>query len=658
MAAKGTIRGPVQPGPRSHNRLHPLENGALKLDGGFWGERQQLNRDVTIPHGMQMLEEWGSLDNLRSAAGRALREYQLPLFMDSDVYKLLEAIAWERQHGPAEEQERFYADTAGLLAAVQEPDGYLNSYVQVVQSGKRFADPAMGHEMYCAGHLVQAAVAEARGGGTPAGAPLGDLASRFAAYLLEAVPAMPGFVNGHPEIEMALVELYRERGDKGLLRLAEDFVGRRGRSTLKWGSFHADYFQDDVPVVDTTFIRGHAVRALYLLSGVADLYSETGRPELLHSCLSQWDDMVAGKTYLTGGIGSRHESESFGTQFELPSDRAYCETCAAVASIMWNWRMCLITGQARFAELLERTLYNAFLPGWGLDGKSFFYVNPLQSRGGVARQGWYRCACCPPNIMRLVASLEHYVASRTDDSLQLHQFMPATINVPIAGGRLRARVGTAYPHQGELRVTVDEAPPGEMELAIRLPSWAAHWQVGVDGAHHTGATGAHHAGATGDDGYVRLRRIWRAGEELWVRFPFDVRITRPDPRIDPLRGSFALERGPLVYCVESPGGASGAMAPGPMQLDRVAAVPEVAGERPSRIGQEPIVALSLEGRQLSLIGAGWPYHSEPSAAQEEPRSVVLTAIPYYSWANRGKPEMRIWLPEMVPGRQDGAGPPA
>ncbi|HXW81418.1 MAG TPA: beta-L-arabinofuranosidase domain-containing protein [Acidimicrobiales bacterium] len=649
MSMPRTLAGPVQPTAGSHVALRPLDGGAVRLSGGFWGERQALNREVTIPHGIRMLEEWGSLDNLRAAAGQGGKDYRLPLFMDSDVYKVLEAIAWDRQHGRVPAHEDFYAATASLLAAAQRPDGYLNSYAQVVRSGERFADPAMGHEMYCAGHLFQAAVAEARSGGEPEdAAPVGAVANRFASYLVEVVPTMPTFVNGHPEVETALTELYRQEGRAAFLALAEDFLGRRGRSTLSWGSFHADYFQDDVPVADADRVRGHAVRALYLLSGIADVYAETGRQELLRSCLAQWEDMTAAKTYLTGGVGSRHEGESFGEPFELPPDRAYCETCAAVASIMWNWRMCLVTGQARFAELLERTLYNGFLSGWGLDGKSFFYVNPLQSRGGVARRPWYRCACCPPNVMRMVASLEHYVATRTPDGVQLHQFMPAVVQVGKPGGWWRARVETGYPYEGVLLVRVAEAPEGPMDLAIRAPSWAGDVQAHVSGSALPGEPGP--------DGYLHLRRRWEAGDELRVEFPVHARVTRAGTRVDAVRGCFALERGPLVYCFETLEDRQVTEAAPVAGLDGMFATAEHVVEHQVHIGKESVVELQVRARHAAPPErGGWPYYSGPLPSDTDATEVALGAVPYFAWSNRGPSQMRVWLPERREERVDRSG---
>ena len=643
---------PVEPVSSEHAALRPLEGGSLRFKEGFWHERQVRNREVTIPHGIEMLEEWGSLGNLRLAAGEPSGEYRLPVFMDSDVYKVMEAVAWERQHGLEPAQERFFEQTAALISKAQEPEGYLNSYVQVVQPGKRLAEPAMGHELYCAGHLFQAAIAEARG---PRREPLlGPIALRFARYLLGAMRERPAFVPGHPEVEMALVEMYRQNGDKELLDLAAELVGRRGRSTLSWGSFGPEYFQDDVELAKADKVRGHAVRALYLLSGAADLYIETGRRELIEACEAQWADMVGSKAYLTGGVGSRHKDEAFGDPYELPPDRAYCETCAAVASIMWNWRMTLATGQARYAEMAERTLYNGFLAGWGLDAKSFFYVNPLQSRSGVSRERWYSCACCPPNVMRLVASLEHYVASRNSEGVQLHQYMPATITLPWAGGRFRADLDSGYPWEGWLHLRVEEAPEAPMEVAVRVPSWARGTTTEINGSSEQVGPGP--------DGYLHLRRRWQAGDELAISFPLAPRVVRPDPRIDAVRGCVAVERGPLVYCFEPAGPETPprSQAETPGMLSGLLEGPAIT-ERATQVGSEKVIALVCQGRSLLLPEGGqWPYYEAAGNGPGDPArqglpgpslspdgSFEMVAIPYFAWANRGQQPMRVWVPELA-----------
>ena len=623
--------GPLMPRRGDHVRLRPMSGGSVRLRGGFWGSRQLLNREVTIPHGMRMLEESGSLENLRVAAGLTRGEYHDPIFHDSDVYKVLEAIAWERQHGAAADQDSFFSASAQLIAGTQEPDGYLNSHVQVCEPDRRWENPAMNHELYCAGHLFQAAVAEARSGDGPS--QLGPITERFADYLDVVLnQERPNFVPGHPEIETALVELYRETGSASRLELASTLVRRRGRNSLRWRSFGPEYFQDDIPLTGAGRVRGHVVRALYLLAGAADTFVETGEEDLLRACLDQWEDAVSAKTYITGGMGSRHVDESFGEPFELPPDRAYCETCAAIASIMWNWRLNLVTGESRFADLVERTLYNGFLSGWGLDGKSFFYVNPLKSSGGQ-RKPWFWCACCPPNIMRLIASLEYYLASHTSQGVQLHQLAQVSVRQPVAGGVFALEVDTDYPFDTTASISVTQAPEADVDLALRAPSWARAASVTVNGRPAPSEPDNH--------GYLHVRRNWRPGDEVVVSFPVQARVVRPDPRIDAVRSCVALERGPLVYCVE----AAGSAAP---NLDGLE-LPTDAGaykEHRMDIGDQQIVALRCQATQRPAAPAGTlPYRevSEIGATPALGHADVL-AIPYFTWANRGESEMRVWLP--------------
>lgn len=622
--------GPLVPRRSDHVRLGPMSGGSIRLRGGFWGRRQMLNREVTIPHGMQMLEESGSLENLRIAAGLTQSDYHDPIFRDSDVYKVLEAIAWERQHGADADQDRFFSSSAHLIAAAQEPDGYLNSHVQVCEPARRFENPAMNHELYCAGHLFQATVAEARSGDGPS--LLAPITERFADYLHVVLnQERPSFIPGHPEIETALVELYRQTGTAHRLELASGLIRRRGQNNLRWRSFGPEYFQDDLPLTKAKRVRGHVVRGLYLLAGAADTFIETGQEDLLQACLDQWEDAVSTKTYITGGMGSRHVGESFGEPFELPSDRGYCETCAAIASIMWNWRLSLITGESRFADLVERTLYNGFLSGWGLDGKSFFYVNPLKSRGSQ-RKPWFWCACCPPNIMRLIASLEYYFASHTAQGIQLHQFAPMSVRQPIAGGLFALDVDTDYPFDTAVTIAVTQSPELDADLAVRVPSWAGEASVTLNGRPVPAEPES--------DGYLHVRRRWRAGDELVVGFPARARVLRPDFRIDAIRSCVALERGPLVYCVE----ATGTGAP---SLDGLELPTNTGAYQEQRmdIGDQPVVALRCQASRRLVAPAGpLPYQDLAEAGDTPTLDAEVLAIPYFTWANRGGSEMRVWLP--------------
>ncbi len=640
------MAGPVMPVSKKLLAVLPVSPGTVDLSPGFWGDRQRQNREVTIPHGIRMLEASGTLENLRIAAGRSTAEYSLPVFRDSDLYKVLEAIAWERAHGADPEQEEFFAASVELIAAAQDPDGYTNSYVQVVEKGRRFGDPAMGHELYCAGHLFQAAVADTRtAGGPPRLAPV---ANRFASMLVDVLgSSQAALVEGHPEVETALVELYRTDGDRRLLDLAQDMIGRRGRKTLTWRGFGPSYFQDDVPFEQARSVRGHAVRCLYLLAGATDLYTESAKEELWPSLLSQWEDMTTAKTYLTGGVGSRHQDEAFGDRFELPPDRAYCERCAAIASIMWNWRMLLLTGEARFAELIERTLYNGFLAGIGLDGTSFFYVNPLQARQPMTRSAWNYCACCPPNGMRLIASLEHYLVTTTDQGVQLHQFVSGLVRAqPGALGKLELAVETDYPFGGTVSVRAVAVPNRACEVAVRVPSWA-------DGMTATlnGRTIADHPGP---DGYLRSRREWSVGDELVIELPMQARIVRASAAIDSVRGCVAYERGPLVYCFEGGDIAAKNSLEG-VSVASSRAPAEVPG---FVIAGQPMVALKLEGQVRADPWPSWPYtglvagqsRSGVGAQSERPgvasaNRVEMLAVPYFAWANRGRSDMRVWVPE-------------
>ena len=385
---------------------------------------------MSIPAGWNRLHEAGNFHNLELAAGRSTGGYvnDLP-FLDSDVYKWLEAVAWAfadpaLDSSLAVRLRQQLGETERLLRDAQQPDGYLDSHFQVRYPGERFVQLQWGHELYCAGHLIQAAVALHRTTGDPG---LLEVARRVADLVVDAFGTEPGKVDGvcgHPEIETALVELYRETGAEPYLERARYFVDRRGHGLLGDGRFGRHYWQDHVPVRDAASVEGHAVRQLYLLAGVADVYVETGDASLLQALERLWAEMVASKTYLTGGIGAHHSDEAFGDPYELPNERSYCETCAAISSIMFSWRMLMITGEAKYADLVERTLYNGFLAGLSLDGQRYIYANPLQVREGHMARGddhdyqrvdWFHCACCPPNVMRTLASLEHYVLLGSDD---------------------------------------------------------------------------------------------------------------------------------------------------------------------------------------------------------------------------------------------------
>lgn len=612
----------------------------MDITGGLWADRQRLNRETLIPGAVEHLEAAGNFANLRAAAGHGSGPFRGPVFMDSDVYKWLEAIGWELSRGSDAELVHLADRAITLVTDAQAEDGYLNSYYQVADPGERWSNLAHDHELYCAGHLIQAGIAQARGAGDER---LLTVARRFADLIHNVFPrgGRPG-TPGHPEVEMAMVELYRETGEGRYLEVAEYFVEQRGHGLLGPGHFGSSYYQDHVPVRESTAIAGHAVRALYLAAGVTDLYLETGDPELLAVMEEQWRDMTSAKTYITGGLGAHHQDEAFGDPFELPPDRCYGETCAAIASIMWNWRMLLATGDGHYADQIERTLYNGFLAGVALDGAGFSYVNPLQVRSehrdpverGARRQPWYEVACCPPNVMRLLASLQHYVATVQGPDLQVHQYVPARIAVAAANGdRLEVEMRTEYPWQGTVELRIVQSPVKPWSLNLRIPSWATGAQVSVNGeSRDIEQTAA----------YARIQRAWRAGDAIELELPMEPRLVAPHPRIDAVRGCVAVERGPIVYCVEQADQPPGAVVDD-LRIDP--SEPLRTGTADGMLPGVPAVRAKAFLARPRGGSESWPYagyDAAESRAALEPAE--LLAIPYAFWGNRTDGPMRVWIP--------------
>ncbi|HEY7272909.1 MAG TPA: beta-L-arabinofuranosidase domain-containing protein, partial [Actinoplanes sp.] len=540
--------GPVAPTAEAAGRLRPVPLGAVSITGGLWAARRAVNGEVAVPNGAKRLEAAGNLENLRIVAGTASGEARGPVFMDSDVYKWLEAAAWEYAREPSRQLLDTQREITAVVAAAQQPDGYLDSVVQLRNGGERYRDLVMGHEHYCAGHLFQAAVAQVRCTGDRG---LLDVAIRLADHLVATFgPDRHQGLDGHPEVEMSLVELYRETGNRDYLELARHFVDARGRGTLEGHGYEPAYYSDRVPVREQTTVEGHAVRAVYLGAGAADVAAEMGDAELLQVLERQYATMDATKTYLTGGLGSRWDGESFGDPYELPPDRAYAETCAAVGGVQWAWRMLLATSDPRYADAAERKLFNGFLAGVSLTGTEYFYVNPLHLRSGAVpdearspahgRRPWFRVACCPPNIMRTLASLPGYLATTDAEGLQLHQYAAGILTAAVPGGEARLSVETDYPWDGLIRVRVDETPEGEWTLSLRVPGWADGASLRVAGAEQPVAPGA----------YVAVCRSWQEGDTVELVLPMTVRVVEADERIDAIRGCVAVERGPLVYAVE------------------------------------------------------------------------------------------------------------
>jgi len=634
--------------------LRPLGLGEVRITGGYWADAQRRNAETSLWHCLEWVERIGWLGNFDAAAatpddGR----HRGVVFADSEVYKLLEAIAWELGRAPEERLAAAYDDLVARVAGAQRADGYLNTAFGRPGLPERYSNLEEGHELYCFGHLIQAAVARVRTGHDDL---LVEVADRAAAHLWrEFGPTGRQAIGGHPEIEVALAEYARARGEARHLELARLFIERRGHGTLATTMFRGrDYFQDDVPVREATVLRGHAVRALYLAAGAADVAVDTGDAGLLDAVRRQWEATVARRTYLTGGMGSHHQNEDFGDDYELPPDRAYSETCAGVGSVMLGWRLLLQSGEARFADLIERTLYNVVMASPRADGRAFFYTNTLHQRTRDAappedalseraevsmRAPWFEVSCCPTNVARTLASLAGYLATADADGVQLHQFADAEVETVLGDGvAVRLRMRTGYPFDGRVEVTVLEA--AAFTLALRVPAWVRHDpRVRLDGPGFGEPT----AGPEPDEqGYLRIRRSFAAGDTVTLTLPVEPRVTRPSPRIDAVRGTVAVERGPLVLCLESTD------------------LPEGLEVDAAELAAGPVVRPTADGalvrvRMRDARGeGGWPYaagsadDAAGSADAAAGGEIDVPLHPYAGWGNRGPSTMRVWIPTARP----------
>jgi DUF1680 family protein len=594
---------------------------------GAW---QRTNAQATIPHCIEQLEESGTLNNMRRVTGESTQEFVGFHFADSDIYKTLEAIGWEAGRSDVSRFDGFVDATVDLLERSQQDDGYLNSYYQTVKPEQKFADLRWGHELYCLGHLLQAGIAWQR---TTGRSDILQIGIRFA-DLVETTfgaGARDG-ICGHPEIETALVELFRVTGQDKYLNLAERMIDLRGYQTLGEDRLGYAYFQDHEPVRQVESAVGHVVRQIYLTTGVTDVWTERGGDDLRSSLDRVWNSAHREKMYVTGGLGAHHRDESFGDAFELPPDRAYSETCAAIANFQWNWRMLLVSGESRFADEMERGLYNAIAASTDLAGTAFFYANPLQLRTGHVhddedspshRLSWYSCACCPPNLARLVSSLHSYVATGTASSVQIHLFTDGAIALPGGG---TATVETGYPLDGAISIDFDD--PFRGELRLRIPAWASAFTMVVDGAGETPPV---------SDGYAVLAARADGMRSVQVEFVLEPVAHAPHPYIDASRGTVAITRGPLVYCVEQ------ADLPDDTLVEDI-----VVPRRPSlQMGPNddtlgvPTIVVTDASRRSTPPTEPYPAVGANPAPN---RPLRLTAVPYFRWANRQQGGMRVWIP--------------
>ncbi len=605
-----------------HATLRPVDVGAVEVDDAFWRPLLERNRTVTLPVQHDRCESTGALRNFARAAGLADGPFHGMYYSDSDVYKWIEAASWSLAGTPDPALAERLDAVIGLAAAAQAADGYLNTYFSVDRVGERWTDLVVRHEMYCIGHLVQAAVAHVRATGSRT---LLDVAVRAAGHVFDRFPPdeVPGAC-GHPCLEMALVELYRTTGERRWLTLATWQLDSRGRGVLNG----AEYLVDHLPAREQTTVTGHAVRALYLYAARADVVLETGDAELRAAVDRLWQDLSRHKTSVTGGVGARWDGEAFGEAYELP-DRAYNETCAAIAHIFLAWRMLLLTGAAEYRDAVELALYNGALPGMSLGGTEFFYQNPLADAGRHRRKEWFSCACCPPNIARLLASLPGYLYTTSDEGLWVQLYIGNRTTVTLPGGpAVRVELASGLPWAGDVRLTLTPAEPVEFTVFLPVPAWAEREvTVRVRGTE---------VGTGPVAGYVAVRRTWEPGDQVEVTLGTPVRPLVTHPRVALTHARVALTRGPIVYCLEQVDHDAAAVA----DIRLSGGEQWAADHRPDLLGG--VTTLTAGARAVHPDDG--PLHRRLGDTSPVAREVTVTAVPYYAWANREPGEMRVFVP--------------
>ncbi|XID96149.1 glycoside hydrolase family 127 protein [Paenibacillaceae bacterium WGS1546] len=641
--------------------MQPLPIRDVTIDDRFWGPRQSLVRDTVIPYQWQAMndeirgaEPSRTVENFRIAAGESQAEYYGQVFQDSDLAKWLEAVGYALSVKRDEELERIADGVVDLLGRAQRPDGYLNTYFTVAKPGRKWTNLRDDHELYCAGHLIEAGVSYYEATGKRKAL---DIMTRYADHIVATFGTEPGQIrgyDGHPEIELALVRLYRATGDERYLKLSRFFVEERGRQPSFFDQEEAqrtehrvarrqpDYFQAHLPVREQKTAEGHSVRALYLFSGLTDLAAEYGDAELLETSRELWRNVTRKRMYITGGVGSNEYWESFTIDYDLPNDRAYAETCAAISLMFWASRLLQLEADGEYADVMERALYNGILSGMSLDGKRYFYVNPLEvwpdacriredlRSVATARQAWFGCACCPPNIARLIASLGQYIYSYDEDGRQwfVHLYIGGEARQTIDNRQARLTQRSAYPWDGHIRLSVDAESPADFTIALRVPGWCRGAMCKVNGesvdpSRHT------------VKGYLRIRRIWTAGDEIELILPMAVEKVRANPKVRANAGKLALQRGPIVYCLEETDNGGG------LHDIRIPDASEFAARFEEHLLEGVVVLRGDALRAKETPGEDDLYAMSPRPA--EPAKV--TAVPYYAWANREPGEMLVWLRE-------------
>ncbi len=628
-AASLVAQGIVDLTRSPYAKLHPVPVKAVRLAGGFWEPRRQVNVEKSLPGMLELLEAHGIVDNFRRLSGRKQGPRQGPLYTDSDVYKWMEAAAFVLQSEDRPDLTSALDRLTDDIVAAQEPSGYLNTYYQDDRAKLRFTEMYRSHELYCLGHMLQAAIARYRADGNRR---LLDAGIKFVNYLVsEFGPEKRPLLTGHPEFELAVIELYRVTGNKAYLDLAGYLLSGVERDRLKLSESQIAYMFSGKPFTSRPEFEGHAVRAMYAASGAADYYIETGDAAYRETLDRLWTDLTARKMYITGGVGSRSDGEAFGEAFELPNLAAYTESCAAIGNMFFNFRMLQATGESKYADVIERALYNGIDSGMSLDGTLYCYRNPLASTGEKIRNPWYDTTCCPPNLQRVLASLPGYFYSTNRDGLYVHLYDQSELTWKLEDGTpIRVRQDTKYPWDGSVTLAVSPEQPAEFTLFLRVPGWSRSTRITYPGGSVTAPAGK----------YYPIRRTWRPGDVVQIKFDSRPQLIASNPRLLENWRKAAVQRGPLVYCLEQQDQAGEKT---PFDLSLTAQAKPFAEEfRKDLLGG--VLVLKHVGLADSKPTMEQPLYEGIGASQATPTAPAeLVFIPYYSWANRGASAMAVWI---------------
>jgi hypothetical protein len=637
-------------------RLRELPLTAVQIQDAFWSPRLEVNRTRTLDHVYKELELTGCIRNFDIAAAKAQGNFGGPWWADSDVYKWIEGASYILALHPDARLDSRLDELIAKIAAAQQKDGYLDTYVQLRLPDLKWKSLAFNHEMFCAGSLLEAAVAHNQATRKRS---LLEVALRLADHLDSTFgPGKQAGIPGHEEVELALVRLYRLTGEERYLRLAQYFIDSRGQKPsiferqydqlperrvellghpmsikdfyrrfflVNPAKFDTSYSQDQLPVRQQRVAVGHAVRAMYLYSGMADLVYETGDPGLWEALESLHDSVTNHRMYVTGGIGPSERNEGFTADYDLPNENAYQETCASAGMVFWNYRMLKLTGDARYADIMELSLYNALAAGVSLTGDTFCYVTPLASQGDFKRDPWFGVPCCPTTIARFLPALGRYIYSESPDGLWVHLFIGGQVNAKVGGKKVTLRQSGNYPWEGKVKLTVGVEAPQDFVLRVRIPGWAGRADFQVNGERFSPHV---------EHGYAELRRSWSSGDTVDLTLPMDIQRLEANPQVLYDRGKSALRRGPLIYCLE--------------QADQEAPVDQIVlplgvtledQYMPELLGG--IRVIKAQGLLRPLEGWNGVLYQPVAPAKASP--LTVTAVPYCVWGNRGLGKMAVWI---------------